>query len=78
MKKIYTMLLSMLLLAGCSNYQELNEVALITTMGIDLSQEIDNGYRVTFQVINPSTFSPTSTSVFLETTQFNAVAPETV
>jgi spore germination protein KC len=62
MKKIYIMLLSMMLLSGCSNYSELNELGLIIAMGIDHSQEIDNGYRVTFQVINPSQLSTTGTS----------------
>ncbi|UAL54379.1 Ger(x)C family spore germination protein [Metabacillus dongyingensis] len=59
MKKIYTMLLCMMLLTGCSNYRELNELGLIIAMGIDHSQENNNGYRVTYQVVNPSQFSST-------------------
>lgn len=74
MKKIYTMLLSMMLLSGCSNYRELNEIGLIIAMGIDLSQEIDNGYRITYQVINPSQLSPTSTSTGIPVTNYTVDA----
>jgi spore germination protein KC len=56
MKKIHSILIFIILLTGCSNYSELNQLGLIIAMGIDDSKDIDNGYRVTFQVINPSQF----------------------
>jgi spore germination protein KC len=59
MKKIHSILIFIILLTGCSNYSELNQLGLIIAMGIDVSQDIENGYRVTFQVINPSQLSPT-------------------
>ncbi|MBT2687736.1 Ger(x)C family spore germination protein [Bacillus sp. ISL-47] len=57
MKKVLKMLLIIGLLSGCSNYRELNEIGLIIAIGIDLPQERETGYRVTYQVINPSQFS---------------------
>ncbi|MCM3690469.1 Ger(x)C family spore germination protein [Neobacillus niacini] len=59
MRKLVTLLFILLLIPGCSNYRELNELGLIIAMGIDVSQDIDDGYRVTFQLINPSQLSPT-------------------
>lgn len=59
MRKIHILLFIMILLTGCSNYNELNQLGLVIAMGIDVAQDIDNGYRVTYQVINPSQLSPT-------------------
>lgn len=59
MRKIHILLFIMILLTGCSNYRELNQLGLVIAMGIDVAQDIDNGYRVTYQVINPSQLSPT-------------------
>ncbi|WP_338788421.1 Ger(x)C family spore germination protein [Metabacillus sp. FJAT-53654] len=70
MKKIYTMLICMMLFTGCSNYRELNELGLIIAMGIDRSQDIDNGYRVTYQVMNPSQLSTTGTSNGIPVTNY--------
>ncbi|WP_436372100.1 Ger(x)C family spore germination protein [Cytobacillus sp. BC1816] len=57
MRKAISVLLIIGLLSGCSNYRELNEVGLIIAIGIDLPKERESGYRVTYQVINPSYFS---------------------
>ncbi|MBG9451485.1 hypothetical protein ABE67_19950 [Cytobacillus firmus] len=57
MKKVISVLLIMGLLTGCSNYRDLNEVGLIIAIGIDLPQERESGYRVTYQLINPGYFS---------------------
>ncbi|PRS42438.1 Ger(x)C family spore germination protein [Bacillus sp. RJGP41] len=64
--KMYISLLWMvaifLLISGCSNYRELNELGVIIAMGIDHNDDPDNPYKVTYQVINPSGLSQTSTS----------------
>lgn len=51
-----------LLISGCSNYRELNELGVIIAMGIDYNDDPDNPYKVTYQVINPSGLAQTSTS----------------
>ncbi|GAB6255322.1 Ger(x)C family spore germination protein [Peribacillus sp. NPDC055009] len=51
-----------LLISGCSNYRELNELGVIIAMGIDHNDDPDNPYKVTYQVINPSGLAQTSTS----------------
>ncbi|SIR72847.1 spore germination protein KC [Peribacillus simplex] len=51
-----------LLISGCSNYRELNELGVIIGMGIDHNDDPDNPYKVTYQVINPSGLAQTSTS----------------
>ncbi|MCK1983034.1 MULTISPECIES: Ger(x)C family spore germination protein [Peribacillus] len=51
-----------LLISGCSNYRELNELGVIIAMGIDHNDDPDNPYKVTYQVINPSGLSQTTTS----------------
>ncbi|MFE4706210.1 Ger(x)C family spore germination protein [Peribacillus simplex] len=51
-----------LLISGCSNYRELNELGVIIGMGIDHNDDPNNPYKVTYQVINPSGLSQTSTS----------------
>ncbi|WP_238650115.1 Ger(x)C family spore germination protein [Paenibacillus piscarius] len=48
------------LLGGCWNSRELNELAIVSGIGIDLLPETDE-YKVTFQLVNPSSTS-TSTS----------------
>lgn len=47
-------------LGGCWNSRELNELAVVSGIGMDLVPETDE-YRVTFQLVNPSSTS-TSTS----------------
>lgn len=47
-------------LGGCWNSRELNELAIVSGIGMDLVPETDE-YRVTFQLVNPSSTS-TSTS----------------
>ncbi|MFY0758786.1 Ger(x)C family spore germination protein [Metabacillus dongyingensis] len=47
------------LLSGCSNYTESNEIGLVTGMGIDYDKESDL-YEVTLQMINPSGVAGTS------------------
>ncbi|MCU6599006.1 Ger(x)C family spore germination protein [Peribacillus frigoritolerans] len=51
-----------LLISGCSNYRELNELGVIIGMGIDHNDDSENPYKVTYQVINPSGLSQTSTA----------------
>ncbi|MDM5212441.1 Ger(x)C family spore germination protein [Peribacillus sp. NJ4] len=51
-----------LLISGCSNYRELNELGVIIGMGIDNNDDPKNPYKVTYQVINPSGLAQTSTS----------------
>lgn len=47
-----------MLLSGCWNSRELNELAIVSGIGID-SLDGKPGYRVTFQIINPSSSSQT-------------------
>ncbi|MEK4534688.1 Ger(x)C family spore germination protein [Peribacillus sp. FSL K6-1552] len=51
-----------LLISGCSNYRELNQLGVITGMGIDQNDDPEQPYRVTYQVINPSGISQTGSS----------------
>ncbi|MFD6440920.1 Ger(x)C family spore germination protein [Peribacillus sp. NPDC060186] len=51
-----------LLISGCSNYRELNQLGIITGMGIDQNDDPDKPYRVTYQVINPSGLSKSGSS----------------
>ncbi|WP_249597886.1 Ger(x)C family spore germination protein [Peribacillus frigoritolerans] len=51
-----------LLISGCSNYRELNELGVIIAMGVDQNDDPKQPYQVTYQVINPSGLSQTSTS----------------
>ncbi|MFD1905513.1 hypothetical protein ACFSQ7_18020 [Paenibacillus rhizoplanae] len=43
-------------LGGCWNSRELNELAIVSGIGMDLVPETDE-YRVTFQLVNPSSTS---------------------
>lgn len=72
MRKLVTLLFSLMLIPGCSNYMELNELGLIIAMGIDVSQDIENGYRVTFQVINPSQLSPIGSPTGIPVSNYTA------
>jgi spore germination protein KC len=45
-----------ILLTGCWNYRELNDLAVVVGMGIDKVEE-GNEYRVSFQVVNPGSVS---------------------
>jgi len=47
MKKIIFILLSLLCLTGCSNYHELNDLAIVSAMGIEKE---DNNYKVTLEL----------------------------
>lgn len=46
-------------LSGCWNSRELNELAVVSGIGMDLVPETDE-YRVTFQLVNPSSTSTSS------------------
>ena len=48
----YLIILLPLLLTGCYNYQELNDLAITTGMSIDYDKE-NNKFKVIAQVINP-------------------------
>lgn len=48
-----------LVLTGCWNSRELNELAIVSGIGID-KLDGKEGYRVTFQIINPSSSAPTA------------------
>lgn len=75
-----------LLLTGCWSRREMNELALVTAVGID---KVENGYLVTVQVLNPgeiagknqttraavSTFSVTGRSVFEALRKLTTKAP---
>ncbi|MEH6995283.1 Ger(x)C family spore germination protein [Neobacillus drentensis] len=74
MRKLVTLLFILMLIPGCSNYRELNQLGLIIAMGIDVSQDMENGYRVTFQVINPSQLSPTGVSTGIPVSNYTAEA----
>lgn len=49
MKKIILMLLIVFTLTGCYNYQELNKVAIVSSIGVD---KVDDMYEVTVQIMN--------------------------
>ena len=49
MKKILLLLL-ILLLTGCYNYRELNDLAIVSAIGIDYK---DNNFEVSIQIVNP-------------------------
>ncbi|WNS44416.1 Ger(x)C family spore germination protein [Paenibacillus sp. MMS20-IR301] len=59
-----------LLLTGCWNSRELNELAIVSGIGIDLAPGGDE-YKVTFQLVNPSS---TATSTAASTGQPSIVA----
>jgi len=50
--KYLVLLISALLLTGCYNYQELNDLAITTALSIDYDSETEN-FKVMAQVINP-------------------------
>lgn len=47
------------LLTGCWNSRELNDLAIVSGIGMDKLED-EEGYRVTFQIINPSSSAPTT------------------
>ncbi|QSF43330.1 Ger(x)C family spore germination protein [Paenibacillus tianjinensis] len=47
------------LLTGCWNSRELNDLAIVSGIGMDKLDD-EEGYRVTFQIINPSSSAPTT------------------
>ena len=49
MKKIFIMILLLILSSGCFNYKEINNLAIIPTIGIEKK---DNNYIVTAWIIN--------------------------
>lgn len=49
MKKLILLLIIILILPGCYNYKELNEIAISSAMGID---KINDEYIITIQIIN--------------------------
>ncbi|KMK76224.1 Ger(x)C family spore germination protein [Alkalihalobacillus pseudalcaliphilus] len=50
MRKFISLLLTLLILSGCWNKQELNEIAISLALGID---KLEDSYRVTVQVVDP-------------------------
>ena len=50
MKKIILLLIPILLLTGCHNYRELNELAIATAVEVD---KIDDKFHLLVQVANP-------------------------
>ncbi|TDL80934.1 Ger(x)C family spore germination protein [Peribacillus frigoritolerans] len=52
MKKIALMICFFLLMSGCGTQKELNELALILALGVDVHD--DSGYQVTLQIADPS------------------------
>ena len=65
MLQTITCILAFMLMTGCWNSRELNELAIVTGIGIDKVQDKDE-YRITFQIVNPSS---TATSVGASTGQ---------
>lgn len=61
MKNSIPIIVLFFLLAGCSNYKELNQSAIVLAMGIDYNEDTKQ-YEVTFQVVNPRGV-PTSSAV---------------
>ncbi len=51
-KKYLVLLILPLLLSGCYNYQELNDLAITTALSIDYDEESEN-FKIIAQVINP-------------------------
>lgn len=52
-KLINSILITILLLSGCSNYKELNGLSIVIAMGLDYIPE-EKQYEMTVQIINPS------------------------
>ena len=59
MKKIILLILPLLLLTGCYNYRELNELAIATAVEVD---KIDNEFHLLVQVANPKNPKDASSS----------------
>lgn len=74
MKRLINLLFILMVIPGCSNYRELNQLGLVIAMGIDVPKDIKNGYRVTFQVINPSQLSPTGSPTGIPVSNYTAEA----
>jgi spore germination protein KC len=71
-KRIYYIVLCMGLvsmLTGCLNGRELNELAIVTGIGMDKVPDSDE-YRVTFQVVNPSATATSTGSSTSDSTVF--------
>ena len=49
MKKVIIILFSVFIVTGCYNYRELNELAIVSAIGIN---KTDDGYEVVVQVVN--------------------------
>lgn len=67
MKKLFLSILSIFILSGCYNYQELNDLALTSALGIDKTNE---GYKITAQVVNTNKSNQTSDSSDPEITTY--------
>ena len=48
-KKIFILILVILLLTGCSDYRELTDMAIISNLGID---KVDEEFHITVQILN--------------------------
>ena len=62
MKKTLILLLPLLLLSGCYNYQEMNDLGIITAT--EINKENDE-FKITVQVVNPKKQSDASTSIYI-------------
>jgi spore germination protein KC len=58
--RTFLLLWMVLLLTGCWNRRELNQMAIVMAMGVDKVEETGD-YRVTFQVVNPGAVAPGTT-----------------
>ena len=59
MKKLLLLIPLLLLLSGCYNYRELNDLTIVSAISIN---KIDDKYDVTAQVVNPKKEQDTSSS----------------
>ena len=60
MKKIL-LIISLLLLSGCYNYRELNDLAIVSAIAIDYNNS-NNNFEVSIQVVNPKKQQDTSSA----------------
>lgn len=55
---LFILLLSLLLFGGCTGVREIDQLGIVTAIGIDKSEE---GYLISYQVINPKSLSKSNT-----------------
>lgn len=61
-KCIILILITNLLLVGCSNYKELNSLSIVVAMGVDYLPD-ENQYNMILQIINPSAIASMTGSI---------------